>query len=81
MFVNDYGEPYPSKANNAADVITVTDIGGIGSLIYHTFRFKEYEFDEYLLEKKKHSKKPKNAVDRTKTGAILDVYNRYEMLI
>ena len=46
MFVNDYGEPYPSKANNAADVITVTDIGGIGTLIYHTFRFKEYEFDE-----------------------------------
>ena len=35
----------------------------------------------YTYSKKKHLKKLKNAVDRTKTGAILDVYNRYEMLI
>jgi hypothetical protein len=31
--------------------------------------------------RKNIQKKLKNGVDRTKTGAILDVYNRYEMLI
>ena len=46
MFVNDYGKYVPSTANNAADVITMTDIGGIGTLIYHTFRFQDYEYDE-----------------------------------
>ena len=45
MFVNDYCKEYPSKADNAADVIAMTDIGGIGTLIYHTFRFKDYEYD------------------------------------
>lgn len=45
MFVNDYGQVYPSKADTAADVIAMTDIGGIGTLIYHTFRFKDYEYD------------------------------------
>ena len=45
MYVNDYGKYYPSVAENAADVIAMTDIGGIGTLIYHTFRFKDYEND------------------------------------
>ena len=46
MFINDYGEKYSSKADNAADVITMADVGGIGTLIYHTFRFKDYEYDD-----------------------------------
>ena len=45
MFINDYGQRVPSKADNAADVITMTDVGGIGTLVYHTFRFKDYEYD------------------------------------
>lgn len=45
MYINDYGKEYPSKADNVADVITMADIGGIGTLIYHTFRFKDYEYD------------------------------------
>ena len=45
MYVNDYGKYYPSVAENSADVIAMTDIGGIGTLIYHTFRFKDYEND------------------------------------
>ena len=45
MFINDYGQEVPSKADNAADVIAMTDVGGIGTLIYHTFRFKDYEYD------------------------------------
>ena len=49
MFINDYGKEYPSKADNAADVITVSDIGGVGTLVYHTFRFKDYEYD-YLKD-------------------------------
>ena len=46
MFINDYGQKYSSKADNAADVITMADVGGIGTLIYHTFRFKDYEYDD-----------------------------------
>ena len=46
MFVNDYGQTVPSKADNAADVIAMTDVGGIGTLVYHTFRFKDYEYDD-----------------------------------
>ena len=45
MFINDYGQRVPSKADNAADIITMTDVGGIGTLVYHTFRFKDYEYD------------------------------------
>ena len=45
MFFNDYGQEIPSKADNAADVIAMTDVGGIGTLVYHTFRFKDYEYD------------------------------------
>ncbi len=46
MFENDYGEYVPSRADNVADVIAMTDVGGMGTLIYHTFRFKDYEYDE-----------------------------------
>ena len=46
MFEDDYGRSIPSRANNLSDMIAMTDIGGIGTLIYHTFRFKDYECDE-----------------------------------
>ncbi|MBP3222796.1 MAG: hypothetical protein J6M18_02585 [Actinomycetaceae bacterium] len=46
MLIDDYGNKIPSKADNLADMIAMTDIGGIGTLIYHTFRFKDYEYDE-----------------------------------
>ena len=45
MLENDYGKPIPSRADNLSDMIVMTDIGGIGTLIYHTFRFKDYEYD------------------------------------
>lgn len=45
MLENDYGKPIPSRADNLSDMIAMTDIGGIGTLIYHTFRFKDYEYD------------------------------------
>ena len=35
-----------SKADTTSDVIGFGDVGGIGQLIYHTFRFKDYEFQE-----------------------------------
>lgn len=40
------GNPIPSKADNTTDIIGFGDVGGIGQIIYHTFRFKEYEYEE-----------------------------------
>lgn len=40
------GNHIESKADNTSDVIGFGDVGGIGQLIYHTFRFKDYEFEE-----------------------------------
>ena len=39
------GNYIESKADNTSDVIGFGDVGGIGQLIYHTFRFKDYEFE------------------------------------
>lgn len=63
MLENDYGKPIPSRADNLSDMIAMTDIGGIGTLIYHTFRFKDYEYD--------------NAEDGTDTLAPI-VYGGFE---
>jgi len=40
------GNVIPSKADNGSDIIDFGDVGGIGQLIYHTFRFPEYEYEE-----------------------------------
>lgn len=40
-----YGNYVPSKANNRTDVFGYDAIGGVGQLIYHLVRFKEYELD------------------------------------
>lgn len=40
------GNQIPSKADNRSDIIGFGDVGGIGQLIYHTFRFPEYEYEE-----------------------------------
>lgn len=40
------GRLIPSKADNSSDIIGFGDVGGIGQLIYHTFRFPEYEYEE-----------------------------------
>ena len=45
MPYNDYGEYIPSRADNTTDVLGYDAIGGVGQLIYHLFRFKEYELD------------------------------------
>lgn len=45
MLYDDYGDPVDLKMKNAADVIAATDIGGISTMVYHTFRFREYEYD------------------------------------
>lgn len=34
------------RVDNSADVIGFADIGGIGQMVYHTFRFREYEYEE-----------------------------------
>lgn len=38
------GNIIPSKADNSSDIIGFGDVGGIGQLIYHTFRFPNYEY-------------------------------------
>ena len=45
MLYDDYGDPVDMKMKNAADVVAAASVGGIGALVYHTFRFKEYEYD------------------------------------
>ena len=40
-----YGKYVPSKANKTTDVFGYDAIGGVGQLIYHLVRFKEYELD------------------------------------
>jgi ssDNA-binding Zn-finger/Zn-ribbon topoisomerase 1 len=45
MPYDDFGHYVESKADNTSDIIGFGDVGGIGQLIYHTFRFKDYEFE------------------------------------
>ena len=42
MPLNWKDEPIPSKADKATDILGFKEIGGVGQLIYHPFRFKEY---------------------------------------
>ena len=34
-----------SKADKGTDILGFGEIGGVGQLVYHTFRFKAYDFD------------------------------------
>ena len=44
-----YGNEIPSKAEKKTGLIRFGDIGGIGQLVYHNFRFAEYtvEYDDH----------------------------------
>ncbi len=48
MPYNDYGEEIPSRADRTTEYISFGEIGGIGQLIYHNFRFADYtlEYDD-----------------------------------
>lgn len=45
MPYDSYGNYVPSKADKTTDVFGYDAIGGVGQLIYHLVRFKEYELD------------------------------------
>lgn len=45
MPYNDFGKYIPSKADNTTDILGFNAIGGVGRLIYHLFRFHDYELD------------------------------------
>ena len=45
MPLNWNDETIPSKADKTTDILGFKEIGGIGQLIYHPFRFKKYELD------------------------------------
>ena len=47
MPLNGKDEPIPSKTNKASDMLGFKEIGGIGQLIYHPFRFKDYRLGDY----------------------------------
>lgn len=44
MPYNWNGDYVPSKADKNTNVLGEKEIGGVGQLIYHPFRFKDYEF-------------------------------------
>ena len=45
MPLNWNDETIPSEADKTTDILGFKEIGGIGQLIYHPFRFKKYELD------------------------------------
>lgn len=45
MPYNEEGRYIPSKADNRTNVLGFGEIGGVGQLIYHTFKFKDYELE------------------------------------
>ena len=45
MPLNWNDETIPSEADKITDILGFKEIGGIGQLIYHPFRFKKYELD------------------------------------
>lgn len=51
MPLNWNGERIPSKANKMTDILGAKEIGSVGQLIYHPFRFKDYEFGYNTLDK------------------------------
>lgn len=45
MPCNDFGKYIPSRADNTTDMLGFSAVGGVGQLIYHLFRFHDYELD------------------------------------
>lgn len=45
MPLNWNDEAIPSEVDKTTDILGFKEIGGIGQLIYHPFRFKKYELD------------------------------------
>lgn len=45
MSLNWNDETIPSESDKTTDILGFKEIGGIGLLIYHPFRFKKYELN------------------------------------
>ena len=45
MPLNWNDEALPSEADKTTDILGFKEVGGVGQLIYHPFRFKKYELD------------------------------------
>ena len=79
----DYDEDILSRADNTTDVLGYDAIGGVGQLIYHLFRFKEYDLDytsDGLLIARPYCQKgyePELYTKESPTGAELtaSIYN------
>ena len=46
MAYDDFGKKVPSKANKKTAMFTFGDIGGVGQLVYHNFRFADYKLND-----------------------------------
>lgn len=44
MPLNWNGEHIPSKAEKTTEILGLKEIGGVGQLVYHPFRFKDYTY-------------------------------------
>ena len=71
MPLNWNDETIPSEADKTTDILGFKEIGGIGQLIYHPFRFKKYELDIDKIE-----------FEETKTyvAKTLKYYEKYKKL-
>ena len=44
MPLNWNDEHIPSKADKTTDILGLKEIGGVGQLVYHPFKFKDYTY-------------------------------------
>ncbi len=73
---------YPPDTDNRADFIGFCEIGGIGQLIYHTFTFNDYEYEEsngawYMKPILSRGEKPSIASKYSRSGEdiFIELYN------
>ena len=76
MPLNWNDEEIPSKADITTDILGLKEIGGVGQLIYHPFRFAEYNSnydgrETYACPVCKPGKEPSFPVDESLTGREL----------
>ena len=76
MPLNWNDEEIPSKADITTDILGLKEIGGVGQLIYHPFRFAEYNSnydgrETYVCPVCKPGKEPSFHVDESLTGREL----------
>ena len=65
------------RANRQTDMLGFGEVGGVGQLVYHSFRFADYEIDYSNFAHQKHSLKLEKYGFVTKKTHSLCIFSQF----